>query len=83
MSDWIDDWDAQDAISRHADLEADLKTAMDQLEALSKRHAKLVEASKDCLELLEVWFPPNIYQCASESQSKKIDRLKEALEGLE
>ena len=81
MSDRLNDWYRQQhAISRYADLEADLKTAMDQLEALSKRHAKLLAASKDCFELLEEWFPLlDDMRCASESDSKKIDRLKEAL----
>jgi len=51
---------------------------------LRERHAKLLNAAKDCLEILEDWSPTmDDMRCFSESDSKKIDRLKEALEARE
>ena len=77
MSEYINGWDMQDAISRCADLDAEL--------ARERRdHAKLVEAARECLELLEEWFPSmDDMRCADESDSQKIDRLKEALDARE
>ena len=44
----------------------------------------LLDASKDCLGLLEDWFPSmDDMRCASETDSKKIDRLKAAREALQ
>jgi hypothetical protein len=44
---------------------------------------ELLDASKDCLELLEDWFPSmDDMRCWTEVDSKKIDRLKQAREDL-
>jgi len=50
---------------------------------LRERNAKLLNAAKDCLELLEDWFPLiDDMRCASEIDSKKIDRLQAAVRAL-
>ena len=50
---------------------------------LRERHAKLLNAAKDCLEILEDWFPLiDDMRCASEIDSKKIDRLQAAVRAL-
>lgn len=70
-------------VEDNREMQADLKTAMDIAEAISKRHAKLVEAAMDCIELLEDWFPLiDDMRCASEVDSKKIDRLQAAVKAL-
>jgi len=76
MSDYIDGWDMQDAIGRAADLEAEL---------IKERRARveLRAAVMDCIELLEDWFPLiDDMRCASEIDSKKIDRLQSAVKAL-
>ena len=76
MSDYIDGWDMQDAIGRAADLEAEL---------IKERRARveLRAAVMDCIELLEDWFPLiDDMRCASEIDSKKIDRLQAAVRAL-
>jgi len=44
----------------------------------------LLDAAKECLELLEDWFPSmDDMRCASEKDSQKIDRLKAAIKDYE
>jgi len=41
---------------------------------------ELLDAAKDCLQLLEDWFPSmDDMRCADENDSQKIDRLKAAI----
>ena len=55
-----------------------------KLVRMRHRNVKLVEAVRDCLELLEGWFPSmDDMRWASGSDSKKIDRLKEIVESWE
>jgi hypothetical protein len=59
------------------------RTIYDTRPERQKLVQELIDASKDCLELLEDWFPSmDDMRCASETDSKKIDRLKAAREAL-
>jgi hypothetical protein len=45
---------------------------------------ELLDAAKECLELLEDWFPSmDDMRCADEKDSQKIDRLKAAIKHYE
>jgi uncharacterized protein YjbI with pentapeptide repeats len=71
---------------RYADLShADLReTIYDTQPEREKKVQALLASSKDCLELLEDWFPTlDDMRCASEEESQKIDRLKSTIEKME
>jgi len=45
------------------------------------QYAQLVDAARDCLFLLEDWFPSmDDMKCADENDSRKIDKLKALIE---
>jgi thiamine kinase-like enzyme len=77
----LTDEDASQSSDEYARMYCDLHKKSVQMR---HRNVKLVEAARDCLELLEEWFPAmDDMRCASESDSKKIDRLKEIVEARE